>query len=192
MLHRVARGFLTPMGRCRLARRCDLLLPMPERDDRALAITWLGHATVLLELGASRVLTDPVLRARVGPLVRIAPTPDLERLGRLDCVVVSHLHADHADPASLRLLADDVPVFVPHGAGGWLRGKGVRDVRELARGDEATLGDLRIRAVPAAHPRTRTPWAPAADPVGYVVAARRAVYCAGDTDLFDEMADLRG
>ncbi len=165
---------------------------MPERDDGAVGITWLGHATVLLELGASRVLTDPVLRAHVGPLVRIAPRPDLERLGRLDCIVISHLHADHADPASLRLLAHDVPVFAPRGAGRWLRGKGVRDVRGLARGDEATLGDLRIRAVPAAHPRHRAPWGPVADPVGYVLAAGRSVYFAGDTDLFDEMADLHG
>ena len=165
---------------------------MTERNDGALSITWLGHATVLVELGASRVLTDPLLRGRVGPLVRIAPRPDLERLGRLDCVLVSHLHADHADPASLRLIADDVPVFAPGGAGPWLRGKGVRDARELARGDQATLGELRIQAVPAAHPRTRTPWGPAADPVGYVIAAGRSVYFAGDTDLFDEMADLRG
>src|SRR5215831_9686666 len=85
------------------------------------AITWLGHATVLIELDGSRVLTDPVLLGRVGPLVRIAPAPDISALEGLDCVVLSHLHADHTDIRSLRLVARDVPVLAPEPAGHWLR-----------------------------------------------------------------------
>jgi glyoxylase-like metal-dependent hydrolase (beta-lactamase superfamily II) len=66
------------------------------------AVTWLGHATALLELDGMRVLTDPVLGNRVGPLVRIAPAVGADAIGRVDCVLLSHLHADHADLRSLR------------------------------------------------------------------------------------------
>src|SRR3954447_25307598 len=68
------------------------------------AVTWLGHATVVVGLDGTRVLTDPLLRRRIGHLVRQGgppPAPD-----RLDAALVSHLHHDHADRASLRMLPD--------------------------------------------------------------------------------------
>ncbi|MBV9414322.1 MAG: MBL fold metallo-hydrolase, partial [Solirubrobacterales bacterium] len=57
-------------------------------------ITWFGHASVLIEMDGVRMLTDPVLRHRIGPLVRVVPDPD--GVGPVDCVLISHLHADHA------------------------------------------------------------------------------------------------
>src|SRR5947207_8166170 len=87
------------------------------RPDTALRVTYVGHATTLLELGGVRILTDPVLRGRVGHLRRLVA---LERstaaaAGRPDCVLVSHLHLDHFDPASLRTLDRRVSVLVPRG-----------------------------------------------------------------------------
>ena len=64
---------------------------------KPLVVTWLGHATALIELDDTRVLTDPVLRERIGPLRRIATSVNRGVLENLDAVVISHLHADHAD-----------------------------------------------------------------------------------------------
>jgi L-ascorbate metabolism protein UlaG (beta-lactamase superfamily) len=155
-------------------------------------VTWLGHATVLLELDGVRVLTDPVLRRRVGPLVRIAAPVDLDAVSNIDCVLLSHLHADHVDLRSLRLLSDRTPVVAPAGAEAWLRSKGVRDVRELAPGEELRIGRLPVRAVPAVHDARRHLLGIAAEPVGYLVGGARTAYFAGDTDLYPEMSDLRG
>jgi L-ascorbate metabolism protein UlaG (beta-lactamase superfamily) len=162
------------------------------RQRSALAVTWLGHATVLLELDGVRVLTDPVLRGRVGPLVRIAPDVDLGGLGSVDCVLISHLHADHLDPPSLRLVGHDIPILAPSRSAPWLRRRDLDDVRELAPGDEATVGPIQIRAVNAVHARKRTPFGPAADPIGFLITGSRSAYFAGDTDVFAEMAELRG
>lgn len=157
-----------------------------------LEVTWLGHATVLLELDGFRVLTDPVLGGRVGPLVRIAPAVDMGALRRVDCVLLSHLHADHADLGSLRLLGDRTPVVAPAGGEGWLRSNGLHDVRGIAPGQELRVGALRVRAVPAVHEARRRPLGVAAEPVGYVVSGSRSAYFAGDTDLYPGMGRLRG
>lgn len=156
------------------------------------AITWVGHATVLLELDGVRLLTDPIVRERIGPLVRIAPPARVESLGTLDGVLVSHLHADHADPRSLRLLARTVPVVAPRSAGSWLRRAGLADVRELSPGEGLRLGGLRVEATPAVHPRRRTPLGPAADPVGYLAEGSISIYFPGDTDLHAGIGQLAG
>ena len=154
-------------------------------------ITWLGHATVLIELDGVRLLTDPVLGRRIGPLVRVSGAAvDSTGLGPIDSVLLSHLHADHADLGSLRRLG--APVIGPSGAGDWLRGAGVEDVRELAAGGEASVGDVRVIATPALHDDRRRPFGMHAEPVGFVARGSLGVYFAGDTDLFDGMRELRG
>src|SRR6476660_6028572 len=80
--------------------------------------TYVGHATVLVDLDGTRLLTDPVLRRRVGPLVRHGSAPLPETTVDLDAVLISHLHHDHADLASLRRLGREVPLLVPRGSRG--------------------------------------------------------------------------
>jgi L-ascorbate metabolism protein UlaG (beta-lactamase superfamily) len=165
--------------------------PSPH-GHRSAAATWLGHATVLLEIDGVRVLTDPVLRGRIGPLVRTAgPARDVEPV---DCVVLSHLHADHTDLATLRRLARSGPVLVPHPAARWLVRAGLGEVLEMRVGEQVTVGGVRVSATPAVHEARRRPGplGPAAEPVGYHLRGSRSVYFAGDTDLFPAMADLRG
>jgi L-ascorbate metabolism protein UlaG (beta-lactamase superfamily) len=154
-------------------------------------ISWLGHATVLLELDGVRLLTDPVLGRRVGPLVRVSGEPvQAAELGRIDSVLLSHLHADHADLGSLRRLR--APVIGPSGAGDWLRGAGIDDVRELPPGEEATVSGVQVIATPAVHDDRRRPLGRHAEPIGFVVRGPLGVYFAGDTDLFEGMGELRG
>jgi len=154
-------------------------------------ITWLGHATVLIELDGVRLLTDPVLGRRVGPLVRVSGgAVDAAALAPIDSVLLSHLHADHADLGSLRRL--HAPVIAPSGAGDWLRGAGLEVVREVSVGTEVSVGDVRVIATPALHDDRRRPLGMHADPVGFVARGALGVYFAGDTDLFESMGELRG
>ena len=85
----------------------------PARRDGVRA-TWVGHSTVLLELGGVRILTDPLLRRRLGPLRRRRDLPVQHHVDDVDAVLLSHLHHDHADLPSLRRLGH-VPVFTHPG-----------------------------------------------------------------------------
>ncbi|HEY4226745.1 MAG TPA: MBL fold metallo-hydrolase, partial [Candidatus Limnocylindrales bacterium] len=107
-----------------------------------LALDFIGHSAVVIELDGVRLLTDPVTRARVGPLRRVEPVPARERVRDIDAILISHLHWDHLDVPSLRDLGRDLPLFVPAGSGDWMRGAGFEDVREIAVGGEATVGGV--------------------------------------------------
>jgi L-ascorbate metabolism protein UlaG (beta-lactamase superfamily) len=152
----------------------------------------VGHSTVRLELDGVRLLTDPVLRGRVGPLVRIAPPAAATSGVGIDAVLLSHLHADHVDLPSLRRLNGSVTVLAPRGAGAWLRAKGMRDVAEIAVGEEQAVGPVRVTAVHAEHDTRRRPFGPSAEPLGYVVRGSSSIYFAGDTDLFQAMGEMAG
>jgi L-ascorbate metabolism protein UlaG (beta-lactamase superfamily) len=152
-------------------------------------LTWVGHATVLIELAGLRVLTDPLLRGRVAHLRRHAPVP--EPPGRLDAILLSHLHHDHADGPSLRRLPRCVPAVVPAGTGRAVRRLSRRSVIELATGERTPLGTGSVSAVPAEHDGRRYPAGRRVPAVGYVVEnAGLRVYFAGDTGEFAGMADL--
>lgn len=152
-------------------------------------VTWIGHSTVLIETAGRRLLTDPVLGARVGPIRRRAGRAHAE-LRSLDAVLVSHLHHDHLDMPSIRLLRRHVPILVPAGGGGLLRAAGFEDVRELVAGEGTEVGGVAVRAVPARHDGRRLPFGPAAAALGYVIDGEHRIYFAGDTDLFAGMAAI--
>ncbi len=165
-------------------------------EDR---IVFLGHATVLIECDGVRLLTDPLLRGRVAHLRRQVPPVDPRVLAEWagwtapKTVLISHLHHDHLDLASLRLLGLDTSLLVPAGAGEWLRGRGFTDLTELRAGEVtgiAGAGGLTVTAVQARHDGRRHPGGRRAETLGYVVRGSRTIYFAGDTELFEEMADL--
>lgn len=152
-------------------------------------ITFIGHATTLIELDGLRLLTDPVLRDRVGPLVRSGPLIEVAWTRAIDAVLISHLHHDHLDLPSLRRLGD-VLVIVPDGAGRYLAQNGIRRVAELTAGRSLGQGRLRIEATRARHSGLRAPFGPLAACAGYLIHGSERVYFAGDTGLFAGMGSL--
>ena len=113
-------------------------------------LTFVGHATVAVDLDGTRLLTDPFLRTRLGPLRRHGPPVARAALQDVDAVLISHLHRDHADLPSLRRLGD-VPMLVPPGAGRFFERRGFRSVSELAIGQSAQVGAVTVTAVQAVH-----------------------------------------
>jgi L-ascorbate metabolism protein UlaG (beta-lactamase superfamily) len=162
-------------------------------EPPSIEVAWLGHATVDVRLGPTRFLTDPVLRDRVAHLRRHRGTPVLEP-GPLDAVLISHLHHDHLDLASLRRLTTATPLVVPRGAGRLVaRGLGTtrRDVVELGVGDDLVVDGTRITAVPADHRPNRFLSRTRSEPLGFLLERDgRVVYFPGDTDLHPVMTDL--
>ena len=154
-------------------------------------LTYLGHATVLVEVDGVRVMTDPVLRPGASMLYRMPSAADVRHYTQVDLVLISHLHHDHLDLPSLRRLENDPLIIVPQGAEAWMRSKGFANVTEMTPGDVLSYLGLSVRCTIAVHSGKREPRGPVALAVGYVIEAGPAtVYFAGDTDIFPGMADL--
>ncbi len=154
------------------------------------SVTWLGHATALVQLGGARFVTDPNLSRTVGVVLprRGRPPVAAEALAPLDGVLISHAHLDHCDLPTLKKIrrasGDRVPpVVVAHGFDDLLRDAGYDDVRTLRWYESTTLPcGARVTAVPAAHFAGRTPWRRHTGFQGYVIEHGGAsVMFAGDT-----------
>ncbi len=154
-------------------------------------IHFLGHSTLLIDVGGVRLLTDPLLRPILGPLVRSGPVPDESSHSDLDAVLISHLHLDHLDIPSLRRIGRGPTLVVPRGARSLLRGTHHHDVVEMLPGDAVTIRGLTIRATFADHPGNRRPGGLDGVAMGFLLeSASQRLYFAGDTDVFPGMAGL--
>lgn len=165
-------------------------------------VTWIGHATLLLQLNGVNVLTDPHFSERASPLSFAGPKRQvtlparLEDLPRIDLVVVSHNHYDHLDRQTVRRLAAQPggpPKFlVPLGLKRWLREAGVANATELDWWDKSAEQRLDVHLVPVQHwsgrrlnDRNRTLWG------GWVVEAPGfRFFFAGDTGYSPDFRDI--
>ena len=144
----------------------------------------------MIEIDGVRILTDPILRRRVGPLVRHGSAPSAAIVEDLDAVLISHLHHDHADLGSLRRLDRETRMLVPPGSRGFFGHHGFRAVTELEPGESSRVGTAEVTAVEAHHEGGSRRFAKSPRAVGFLIRGRRRVYFAGDTDLFDGMGNL--
>lgn len=175
--------------------------PLPHNTATPLAVTWLGHATALVDIDGYRVLTDPVWSERcspsrtIGPRRLHPPPVPMEMLPALDAVVISHDHHDHLDMPTIRTLArTQRAVFVtPLGVGAHLREWGVPASRivELDWGSAYTIDDLTLTCTPARHysgrflTRSNTLWSS-----WVFTGPAHRVYFGGDTGYTSSFADI--
>jgi L-ascorbate metabolism protein UlaG (beta-lactamase superfamily) len=115
-------------------------------------VTRIGHATVLLDFGGCRILTDPWFSERWGYYHGEPYGLTLDQLPHLDGVLVSHDHYDHFDLQSFKRYPDKaVPMLLKRGLAAKARAAGFHNVSELDAWETTTLGPLTISAAPGKH-----------------------------------------
>ena len=197
----MARDLATKGGRGKPAGPVPLVRPEWPEVASDCAATWLGHSTVLLEIGGRRVLTDPVWSERVSPSAAVGPRrahpvpARIEELPRLDAILISHDHYDHLDTATIDRLVElqTAPFVVPLGVGSHLRHWGVPEDRivELDWGGSADLDGLTLTCTEARHFSGRlftantTLWSS-----WLVESGGRRAFFGGDSGYTDAFAEL--
>jgi L-ascorbate metabolism protein UlaG (beta-lactamase superfamily) len=174
--------------------------PAP-RHDASAVVTFIGHATFLIQTAAGNILTDPMYSNRAGPWnlagprrVR-APAVAFDDLPAISVVLLSHNHYDHCDLRTLRRLARrfDPLVLTPLGNAALVRSAGIGRVEELDWWQEARTSPLPVRLTPAHHfsarglrDRNRALWG------GFTITAgTRRLYFAGDTAYAPFFTEVR-
>lgn len=159
--------------------------PPAHRDS--VKITYIGHATLLIELAGARILTDPNFENSLGRLLpRVsAPGIALRDLPVLDALLLTHAHADHLSFKTLDVLPKDIPLYAPATIARWLNRKGYLHATPLDAGDRVHQGGVRIHAGRSVHQGSRygfDRWRSVANM--YVVESdTESVFFAGDTAL---------
>ena len=165
---------------------------MPEHSGPSAPtkVTYLGHASLLIESGGETIVTDPVFSDRIGRFFTKRTSPAKFRPEELRGVVgilISHAHHDHLDYPSLKRLGRTHPVVVPWGLAGPMRWRGFTDVRIGRPWEEVALGGWRVTAVPSRHFGGRLPFIYTSGHQGYVLSGPSCIYFAGDTGLDEPM-----
>lgn len=157
-------------------------------------ITYIGHATLLIEIGGRKILTDPDFEPSLGRfLARVSePGIAIDKLPKLDMILLTHAHADHLSFRSLAMI-ERAPLYAPPAVARWIRRQGVTNAIELGPGESATsAGGLRVSAEAASHAGNRylvDRWRKQSNM--YLIDTNLgSVFFAGDTALRDDTTAL--
>jgi N-acyl-phosphatidylethanolamine-hydrolysing phospholipase D len=132
----------------------------PRATDNDFSATWIGHSSVLLQLGGMNVLIDPVFSQRafpvqwMGPRRVMDPGLSIDALPPIDAVLLSHNHYDHLDRPAVKQISRANPKatwIVPSGLAAYIRPWGPREIVELDWWQRTTHGALQVTATPARH-----------------------------------------
>lgn len=182
------------------------VVPTPARwDDNQVTLTWIGHATVLINFYGVRILTDPAFSDRVGidlglltlgPKRYVAPALAFAELPPVDLVLLSHAHMDHMDLPTLARLKSNQTVITARETSEILQPTRLTNVTELDWGETKTLrtakGELRVEAFEVKHWGRRWPGDKPRGYNGYVLRREgRALIFGGDTALTPLFRNLR-
>ena len=121
-------------------------------------IAWVGHATFIIKLGNTTIITDPVFSKNAGPLIfgpkRFTdPALKLSEIPKIDLFLLTHNHYDHQDMTTIRKFPyKDTKVLTPLKLGKYFRRNGYQDVNEMDWYDEIRINEnLKVTFLPAVH-----------------------------------------
>ncbi|MCL1887060.1 MAG: MBL fold metallo-hydrolase [Betaproteobacteria bacterium] len=176
-----------------------VLIPYIHNDGKQLrknnkdTLTWIGHASFLVQLAGKNILIDPVLSMKIGWIKRNSP-PGISwpAMPKIDLVLITHNHRDHMDAPTLKRLGPDPVYLVPKGLGQWFLKNGFKRVIEMGWWQQEEIAGLTITFVPAEHWSRRnladinTSWWG-----GFVIEKDGLrLYHSGDTGWFDGFAEI--
>lgn len=159
-----------------------------------LRVTYIGHATLLIEIGDRTIITDPNFDPALGKfLPRVsAPGVALDKLPKLDAILLTHAHADHLSFKSLDSLQSDIPLFAPPAVARWLRKQGYEHAVAMPAGSTESIGGVHIHSASATHKGNRygiDRWRSAANM--YLLDTNKvSCFFAGDTALKPDTTHL--
>lgn len=164
----------------------------PALSEQTFALTWIGHASFLLQAAGLNILIDPNWSNWVKGIKRMRhPGVALQDLPRIDLVLVTHAHFDHLDRRTLRTVAANQPVVVPFEVGDLVHDLGFGFVQELHYWETFTFGPLRITLTPCRHWGARMLHDSHRGFGGFIIeAGNRVVYHCGDTAYFEGFEEI--
>jgi L-ascorbate metabolism protein UlaG (beta-lactamase superfamily) len=159
-------------------------------DGEPTRVTFLGHSSLVIDIDGQRIVTDPILRPRVGPLRRTTSIPRDAMWSGADAVLISHSHWDHLDIGSLRLIGRETTLIVPQGLASRLNARGFHRTVELLPGEHHGVGSVRVEATHAEHRGFGPPVGGTDRSIGFLVQGSSGIYFAGDTAYFEGLREL--
>jgi N-acyl-phosphatidylethanolamine-hydrolysing phospholipase D len=180
----------------------DIVAPDYQRidhpDPAKIQITWIGHATFLIQVEGINILTDPIYNVRSSPLSfgferKSPPGIPFDRLPPIHAVIISHNHYDHLDLYTVNKLGNTPKYFIPLKLGQWFHDHDITNYVEMDWWDTMMFKGIRVVSVPSQHFSRRTPfdgnktlWA------GWVLETKRGkIFFAGDTGYAPHFKEIR-
>ncbi|HEY2799299.1 MAG TPA: MBL fold metallo-hydrolase [Chthoniobacterales bacterium] len=170
--------------------REDPLFPKVRPGE--ICITWIGHASFLLQMQGMNILIDPNWSMWLKVIKRLKrPGLHIDSLPAIDFVLVTHAHFDHLDRRSLRRVAEGQPIVVPTGVGNLVHDLGFHTVHELAEWEQVQLGPMRISLTPCAHWGARMLHDSHRGFGGFVIETNeRSIFHCGDSAYFSGFEEI--
>lgn len=174
------------------------MITSPFLPDANLAVGWVGHATVLIQIHDKIILTDPLFTNSIGMLVKrfVKPGLDPDILPKVDFTLISHMHFDHLSYGSLEEIPKNGDLIIPDGLARYTPDFGFKEVDLMKPWQVLEEDSVRITAVPVQHFNGRygfdSIWLGTLGYTGYVIEYKGiVVFFAGDTgynpELFKEI-----
>ncbi len=174
-------------------RRGEKIKPkFPKLGNGQICITWIGHASFLVQTPEHSILIDPNWAKWLKIIKRIKhPGLEIHDLPAIDLVLVTHAHFDHLDKRTLRAVARDQPIVVPQNVGNLVHGLGFDQVHEMKSWDTFEHGSLKITMTPAKHWGARVLHDSHRGFGGFIIEyGGRSVFHCGDTAYFDGFREI--